>query len=678
MVRAGKRDLKDLLNLKDLLPKKEALRTSIIYFILSFIWIQFPDEFFYKIIGNTSKYKDIQKYKGWTFIFLTTVLIYFSIYERLKKVKDMGIALHKSMEELSATTEGLLTTQEKLNREQILSENIFKNSTLIIFTWNLDGSIISFNPYGEKVTGYKEEEIIGESWIDLFLYEDEKPKVKGLVEYLKSGRSIKNSIGDVWRSKDNRIIELIWTDSPVYDEDGNVTQIISFGTDITDHKKLLRRLNELAYYDTLTGLPNRIMLKNEAGKLIKDAKLNNIRLGFLYIDIDNFTQINDTLGHDAGDDFLIHLAKILKEENKDGNILAKLSEDEYAIILYNVEDRDDIIRKTEYILKEIRKPWCIDKEEFIISASIGISIFPHNGDNYSDLMRSANMAMYNIKSKGKNGYAFYEAEMGKRIADNTFMINQVRRAIEEEQFTLHYQPVINMEDNTIYGAECLIRWYHPEKGYIPPMDYIPLIEETGQIFDVTSLILKMAFNQKKLLNEKGYSYLKLSVNISNKSLIKGGLDNEIVKLLEEYKIKPEEITIEITETSFMGNLEGCIYTLTKLEELGIEIALDDFGTGYSSLAQLKRLPIHNVKMDQEFIKTMKKNSEEEVVVKSIIELAHTLGLKIIAEGIETKEQQEILLESKCDLGQGYYLGKPMNAESFQNMLMMNKRVNINE
>ncbi|MCQ4923119.1 EAL domain-containing protein [Tissierella carlieri] len=678
MVRVGKRDLKDLLNLKDLLPKKEALRISIIYFILSFIWIQFSDEFFYKIIGNTSKYKDIQKYKGWTFIFLTTVLIYFSIYERLKKARDMGIALHKSMEELSATTEGLLTTQEKLNREQILSENIFKNSTLIIFTWNLDGSIISFNPYGEKVTGYKEEEIIGKSWIDLFLYEDEKPKVKGLVEYLKSGRSIKNSIGDVWRSKDNRIIELIWTDSPIYDEEGNVTQIISFGTDITDHKKLLRRLNELAYYDTLTGLPNRIMLKNEAGKLIKDAKLNNIKLGFLYIDIDNFTQINDTLGHDAGDDFLIHLAKILKKENKDGNILAKLSEDEYAIILYNVEDRDDIIRKTEYILKEIRKPWCIDKEEFIISASIGISIFPHNGDNYSDLMRSANMAMYNIKSKGKNGYAFYEAEMGKRIADNTFMINQVRRAIEEEQFTLHYQPVINMEDNTIYGAECLIRWYHPEKGYIPPMDYIPLTEETGQIFDVTSLILKMAFNQKKLLNEKGYSYLKLSVNISNKSLIKGGLDKEIVKLLEEYKIKPEEITIEITETSFMGNLEGCIYTLTKLEELGIEIALDDFGTGYSSLAQLKRLPIHNVKMDQEFIKTMKKNSEEEVVVKSIIELAHTLGLKIIAEGIETKEQQEILLESKCDLGQGYYLGKPMNAESFQNMLMMNKRVNINE
>lgn len=673
-----KNGLEDLLDLKDLLPKKEALRISIIYFIMSFLWLNFSDKIFYRIVGDNSKYRNLHIYKGLFFVLVTTTLIYFLIYERLKKIKDMGIALHKSMEELSSTTEGLMVTKEKLNREQILSENIFKNATLIIFTWNLDGSITSMNPYGEKTTGYKEEEIIGKSWIDLFLHEDEKPKVKGLVEYLKSGRSIKNSIGDVWKSKDNRIIELIWTDSPIFDENGNVIQIISFGTDITDHKKLLRRLNELAYYDTLTGLPNRIMLKNEAGKLIKEAESNNIKLGLLYIDIDNFKQINDTLGHDAGDDFLIHLANILKKENKDGNILAKLSEDEYAIFLYDVKDREDIIYKTENILKAIRQPWCIDKEEFIISASIGISVFPDNGRNFSDLMRSANMAMYNIKGKGKNGYSFYEDIMGRRIANNTFMINQIRRAIEEEQFILHYQPIINMKDNTINGAECLLRWFHPEKGYIPPMDYIPLIEETGQIFDITSLILKMAFEQKKTLNEKGYSHLKLAVNISSKSLIKGGLDKEIAKLLEEYKIKPEEIIIEITETSFMRNLEGCIYTLTKLEEMGIEIALDDFGTGYSSLAQLKRLPIHNVKMDQEFINTMKKHSEEEVVVKSIIDLAHTLGLKIIAEGIETEEQQEILLDSQCDFGQGYYLGKPMDAESFEKVLIKDKKVDINE
>ncbi len=673
-----KNGLEDLLDLKDLLPKKEALRISIIYFIMSFLWLNFSDKIFYRIVGDTSQYKNIQIYKSLFFVFATTILIYFLIYERLKKIKCMEIVLHKSMEELSATTEGLMVTKEKLNREQILSENIFKNATLIIFTWNLDGSITSMNPYGEKTTGYKEEEIIGKSWIDLFLHEDEKPKVKGLVEYLKSGRSIKNSIGDVWKSKDNRIIELIWTDSPIFDENGNVIQIISFGTDITDHKKLLRRLNELAYYDTLTGLPNRIMLKNEAGKLIKKAEFNNIKLGFLYIDIDNFKQINDTLGHDAGDSFLIHLSNILKKENKDGNFLSKLSEDEYAIILYDVKNKEDIIEKTETILKEIRKPWCIDKEEFIISASIGISIFPDDGKDFSDLLRSANMAMYNIKGRGKNGYDFYEDKMGRRVANNTFMINQIRRAIEEEQFILHYQPIINMKDNTINGAECLLRWFHPEKGYIPPMDYIPLIEETGQIFDITSLILKMAFEQKKTLNEKGYSHLKLAVNISSKSLIKGGLDKEIAKLLEEYKIKPEEIIIEITETSFRRNLEGCIYTLTKLEEMGIEIALDDFGTGYSSLAQLKRLPIHNVKMDQEFINTMKKHSEEEVVVKSIIDLAHTLGLKIIAEGIETEEQQEILLDSQCDFGQGYYLGKPMDAESFEKVLIKDKKVDINE
>lgn len=667
-----KNDLKDILNLKDLVPWKEALRISIIYFVLSSLWIKFFDNLFYKGIENISRDNGIQHYKGWIFVFATTVLIYFLIYERLKKIRDISTILHRHVEELSVTTEGLIDTQEKLSREQMLSEIIFKNSTLVIFTWNLDGSIVSFNSYAEKITGYKEEEIIGESWIELFLYEDEKPKVKGLVEYLKSGRSIKNSIGDLWKAKDGRTIELIWTDSPVYDEDGNVTQIISLGTDITDHKKLLRRLNKLAYYDTLTGLPNRIMLKNEAGKLIKDAEVNNIKLAFLYIDIDNFKQINDTLGHDVGDEFLIHLSKILEEENEDGNFLAKLSEDEYSIILYNVDNKEDIIRRTENIIKEIRRPLCIDKEEFIISTSIGISVFPDDGKNFSDLMKFANMAMYHTKNKGKNGYEFYVDEMGKKIANNTYMINQIRKAIEEEQFTLHYQPVINMEDNTIYGAECLLRWYHPEKGYIPPMDYIPLIEETGQIFDITSLIFKMAFKQKKLWNEKGYSNLRLSVNVSNKSLIKGGIEKEIKKLLDEYKIKPEEITVEITETSFMSNLDSCIYSLIELEELGVGIALDDFGTGYSSLAQLKRLPIHKVKMDQEFIKTMRRHSEEEVVVKSIIELAHTLGLKIIAEGIENEEQQDILLESQCDFGQGYYLAKPMSVESFEEILKIKR------
>lgn len=667
-----KKNLKDILNLKDLAPEKEALRISIIYFVLSYLWIELSDNLFYRGVGDISRYKDIQRFKGWTFIFATTILIFFLVYERLKKIRDISTILHTHVEELSVTTEGLIATQEKLTREQMLSEIIFKNSTLVIFTWELDGSIVSFNPYAEKVTGYKEEEIIGKSWIELFLYEDEKPKVKGLVGYLKSGRSIKNSIGDLWKSKNGNTIELIWTDSPLFDEMGNVTQIISVGTDITGQKKLLRRLNDLAYYDTLTGLPNRVMLKNEAEKLIKDSEFKDIKLAFLYIDIDNFKQINDTLGHEIGNEFLIHISKILEEENKNGNFLAKLTEDEYAIILYDVKDREDIIKKTEYIIKEIRKPLCIDKEEFVISVSIGISLFPDDGSNCADLIRYANMAMYYTKSKGKNGYEFYIDEMGKKIADNTLMINQVRRAIEEEQFTLHYQPIINMADNTISGAECLLRWYHPEKGYIPPMNYIELVEETGQIFDITSLIFNIAFKQKKLWNENGYSHLKISLNISNKSLIKGGLVEEITQLLDKYQINPEEIIIEITETSFMSNLDRCIYTLIELEELGIEISLDDFGTGYSSLAQLKRLPIHNVKMDQEFIKTMRKHSEEEVVVKSIIELAHTLGLKTIAEGIENKEQQDILLESQCDFGQGYYLAKPMSAEAFGELLTQDR------
>jgi len=664
---------------EDVSPEKEALIISIIYLLIGSIWVLRSDKFFFKTIGDIERYTRIQTYKGWIFVLVTTVLIYFLVYDRVKKIRNINKVVHKSMEELSVTTEGLASTQEKLHREKKLTDNIIKNSTLIIFTWDLEGNILSLNPYGEKVTGYKEEEIIGKSWIELFLYDEEKPKVEGLVNYMKSGKSLKNSIGDVWKSKDGKDIELIWTDSPILDEDKEVVKVISIGTDITDQKNLVRRLNVLAYYDTLTGLPNRTLLRNEAVKFIKEAWLNNEKLVFLYIDIDNFKQINDTLGHDAGDELLIHIASILREEKEDIFYLAKLSEDEYGVVLSDIFDEKDIVNRTEKILEKISKPWCTEKHEFIISASIGISVFPDDADDFVSLMKCANMAMYQVKEKGKNGYAFYHEEMGTRIVNNTFLINQVKRAIDEEHFLLQYQSVIDLDTGKLEGVEALLRWHHPERGYIPPMDYIPLIEETGQIFDITSMVLRMAIRQKKVWDDKGYSFFKVAVNISAKSLIKGGLEIEIEKLLQEYGVNPKELVIEITETAFMDNFEASIYTLRRLEDLGVSISLDDFGTGYSSLAKLKSLPIHYVKMDREFIRTMHKNSEEEVVVRTIVELAHNLGLKIVAEGIETKEQKYILMESGCDLGQGYFISKPINPEEFEEKFLAdNKKVSTDD
>lgn len=621
-------------------PQKEALIISIIYLVLGSMFTSLYDSRF--------------------FIAISTVLIYFIIYDRVKRIKKMNAVVYESLEELSEATKGLVETQEKLYMEKMLSDNIIKNSSLVIFTWDLDYKILSFNPYAERVTGYKEEEVIGKSWVDLFLHDDEKPKVEGLTRYLKSGKPLKNSIGDVWRTKDGRNIELIWTDSPIVDENNDVVKIISIGTDITDHKNLVKRLNKIAYYDGLTGLPNRSLLEKEAEKIIERARSKDEKLAFLYVDIDDFKQINDTLGYSAGDKLLIHIGQVLKSNEKNNYYLSKLGEDEYSIILTGVKDKEDVIERTERILNAIRQPWCTDNYEFNISASIGISLFPDNGDNFYDLMKYGNMAMFHVKQRGKNGYFFYQDELGERISYNTFIINHIRRAIEEEEFKLQYQPIINLITGELYGFESLLRWYNPERGYISPMEYIPLIEETGQIVDVTSHVLKMAIKQKKLWQDMGFKGFVLGVNISNKSLMKCGIDEELKMILREYDVDPKELVLEITETVFADNIDYCIDSLFGVRELGIRMALDDFGTGYSSLAQLKRLPINYIKIDKSFIKNLSRTTEDKTIVRTIINMAHNLGLYVIAEGIETKAQRDALIELGCDYGQGFYFAEPLD------------------
>ena len=562
--------------------------------------------------------------------------------------------------------------EESCIKDNSLVDNIISNSSLIIFTWDLDFKILSINPYGERATGYKENELIGKSWVDLFLYEEEKSKIAGLMNYLKIGKSLRNSIGDIWKSKYGTDIELIWTDSPVFDENGEVVRILSMGTDITEQKNLVRRLNSLAYYDSLTGLPNRILLKREAEKLIAKEKAKNKKLAFLNIDIDNFKQINDTLGHAAGDKLLIHLSNKLKED-LDIRCLSKLGEDEYCAILDGIEGYWDIVNRTNNILDIIRQPWSMGTYEFSMSASIGISIFPSDGNDYDTLMRLSNMAMNEMKRRGKNGFFFYQTELGERVEYNTFIVNQIFRAMENKQLSLQYQPIVDIKTGKLYSVESLARWNHPERGYIPPMEFIPLIEETGQIFEVTSYILKMAVEQKKLWKDKGYNGFKVGVNISTKSLIKCGIDKEISGLLKEYDINPSVFNVEITETAFMDNSGSCIESLFNLEKLGVTLALDDFGTGYSSLAQLKNLPIQYIKIDMEFIKNMKRDSDDEIMVKTIVELAHNLGLQVVAEGVETEEQLSILRDMDCDFAQGYYISRPLDPKGFEMKFLTNTR-----
>lgn len=560
--------------------------------------------------------------------------------------------------------------KDNLNLDKV-SQLIFDNATLMIYTWDLEGKITSFNPYGQEVTGYKAEEVIGKSWMDIFLEDKERGKVSGLIDYVKTGRTLKHIIGNLWKTKQDDIIEFIWTTAPIFDQEGNVVEFISFGTDITQHKTLVKKLNNLAYYDDLTKLPNRELAEEEINKIIERSKKVNKKMALLSIDIDNFKEANNTIGNEVANRLLMFVSEILKK-NTDTYYLCKFDEDEFGIVFYDVKNKDHIEGKVERLLEEIRKPWITDGYNFQVSVNIGISLYPQDGEDFSDLKNHSNMAMYRAKKTEKNGCLFYDESMKTEIENNIFIINNIGRSMSMEHFSLHYQPVMDLRDGSIFGFEALIRWHHPERGYIPPMDFIPIIEESGQIIEVTSMVLNMALRQKQIWNEKGYRNLKMSVNISGRSLLKEDIYEEINKLLIEYNISPREIILEITETALLSKRIIQSKVLKRLIDRGLEIALDDFGTGYSSLARINNLPLKHLKIDKCFIDNIEEDTSEEALVKYIIDLGCALDLNVVAEGVETKGQMELLKKLGCHLAQGYYYAKPMPAHDLDQKFLLPK------
>lgn len=541
-----------------------------------------------------------------------------------------------------------------------MADLIFNNATLIIFTWDLDGRITSMNSYGEKITGYSEEELIGNFWVELFLGE-EKDKINDLIECIKAGKDTKDVLSTLWRTRHNQMIDLMWTNSPIYDSNENIVEMMSFGTDITENNALLKKLNRLAYYDDLTNLPNRKLAEEHVDKVIERCDKHNKKTAFLTLGIDNLQQVSDTIGYEVANTLLKFIALEL-EENDNINYVSKLNEGEFGILIYDIEGREEVKKKAEELLLSIRQPLVDEGYNFIVNASIGISIYPDYGNDFSQLMKHSNIAMCKAKENGSNGYLFYNKTMKREIEKNIFIVNNIEYSIGMGHLSLHYQPIIDLKDNSIHGFEALIRWFHPKKGYIPPMEFISTIEESGQIINLTTMILESAFRQKSLWNKKGYKDMKIGINLSIKSFQKGNIYEEIEKLLEKYDISPKEIVLELTETAFVKSLNICDDTLKKMRDLGLEIALDDFGTGYSSLARLSKLSLGYLKIDKSFIDPIKEGNNEEALLKHIINLGHSLNLKLVAEGVETKEQMELLRRLGCDLFQGYYFAKPMGAD----------------
>lgn len=424
-----------------------------------------------------------------------------------------------------------------------------------------------------------------------------------------------------------------------------------------------QEIKHQAYHDMLTGLPNRLLFFDRLEQAIAQAKRTNQNTALLFIDLDRFKPINDTLGHSAGDSLLKAVADRLKGCTRDSDTVSRLGGDEFTVILTNIKGENHVAKVSQKIIDTLSAPFLLQGNEVFITPSIGISLFPHDGETAEQLVVHADIAMYQAKGQ-RNQYQFFTEDMNAPSFERLRMENNLRRALEREEFVVYYQPIIDIKTAQIIGVEALIRWNHHEKGHLQPADFICLAEETGLIVPIGDWVLRTACLQNKTWQKIGLPPLRLSVNLSTRHFLKSDLAVKVENILLETGLEPYYLELEITENSLMENIKASMATLERLREIGIYIAIDDFGSGYSSLSYLRQLPANTLKIDRSFLQGVAVDSRDSSIVESIIALGHSLNMKVIAEGVERLEQLEFLEKTGCDKGQGYYFGKPMPAAEF--------------
>jgi diguanylate cyclase (GGDEF)-like protein/PAS domain S-box-containing protein len=458
-------------------------------------------------------------------------------------------------------------------------------------------------------------------------------------------------------------------------------QVIALIRDITDRKNAEEQIAYLAYHDSLTGLPNTRLFKDRLIQSIASAKRNNRLLAVLFLDLDRFKIINDTMGHGVGDKLLQETSSRLLECVRDsdsvglnavndfGSSVARMGGDEFTIMLEGVDSIQAVSLVAQRLIDKVSEPVNLDGLDVYTSTSIGVALYPNDGDCVESLLGNADAAMYHAKDQGKNNFQFYTESMNEASAERLEMENSLHKALTNNEFVLYYQPQVDVVSGKVIGMEALIRWQHPENGFISPAIFIPLAEDTGLVVEIGTWVIREACQQLASWIRAGFKPVKISVNLSAKQLQVPGLDLLISETLKEMNVPVEYLSVELTETAIIVEPEIALKRLNKIKSLGIQLSLDDFGTGYSSLSYLRRFPIDTLKIDQVFIRDIKVDHEAAALVKAIISMAHSLGMNVVAEGVETQDQLEFLAANACDMIQGYLFSKPAPAEELNHMLV---------
>ncbi|MDT8406077.1 MAG: EAL domain-containing protein [Methylococcales bacterium] len=568
----------------------------------------------------------------------------------------------KVLLEMLANNTWALLQRNRSQRLLELHSQVFRQSQEAVMITDADRRIISVNEAFTKITGYRAEEVLGKDPRLL------KSGQHSAAFYQTMWQQLEESgywQGEIWnRRKDGRLYPEWLGISVIHDKNGKITEYIAVFSDISDYKNAQQRIEHLAHHDPLTGLPNRLLLRDRFQQTIAHAKRHNGITGLLYLDLDHFKNINDTMGHPAGDRLLLETAQRLRGCIRSSDTVSRIGGDEFIVLLSHLHSEANLIEIAGKILHALAQPYELEFNQFTVSCSMGISIYPDDGEDFDSLLQKADTALYQAKNRGRNNYQFFTDEMNQRLARQMRLDSYMRQGLDLGQFYLAYQPQIELATGDVLGVEALLRWHHPKLGQVGPAEFIGVAEDSGFIIELGEFVLRCACRQARLWLDLGVP-LTMAVNVSYVQFNRVDLRPVIEHCLQESGLPPHYLELELTESILAADPDKVLDVVQGLQRQGVRFAVDDFGTGYSSLSYLKRFAVDKLKIDQSFVMDVPSDSENVAIVETIINLSNNLAMQCIAEGVETESQATFLQSLGCQQAQGYWFAKPMSAEQIE-------------
>lgn len=611
------------------------------YLLVSILWLQLSNYLLINFIDEPLELGRWLQARGYVWVSLSALLIYW-IGRRFARAHALQQPLKENRERLrqaaavfDCTREGVLVTDTQ-------------------------GLIVHVNRAFMEITGYQCEDVMGQR---PSLFKSGRHSAHFYQQMFQALESTGEWSGEIWnRRKSGEVYPQWQTIRVIHDDQGKVSHYVAVFSDISAMKNSEHELAHLAHHDPLTDLPNRLLFTDRAEQALASAQVHKRGCALLLMDLDHFKIINDSLGHNVGDQLLKLVAERLSGLFGPGVTLARLGGDEFAVLAESCPQVVQAAALAQRMLNAMKDPFIFDGNQLFISASIGISLFPSDALSAEQLLRNADSALFKAKSAGREGYALYTEELTAHAQHRVEIAGELRRALDQHELRVYYQPVHDLHDSRLVGVEALVRWQHPERGLVPPGEFIPIAERTGLIADIDAWVMDQACRQMCQWLADGAPLSFIAINVSSRLFARRELYEQVAQVLHATGLDPAFLELEVTESAVMDDPEVALEQLHRLRELGLRLAIDDFGTGYSSLLRLKRLPVQKLKIDQGFVAGLPWDEDDAAIVRVVIALAKSMGMQVHAEGIEQVEQARFLLDQECDMGQGYWFGRPMPAD----------------